>query len=230
MLDKISDTQRQYWRDRLDRVGDPVQSVGSESLEHKWHRYGKLLSVWDLEPGVTVHDVGAGVGHLYEYILDRYPEVEVRYSASEITTEFCEIAQANHPGLEIHNRDILVDEVGDRYDYVILSGVFHQNGETPQGEWVEYMKALLTAAWSLARRGLSFNVLSPYADYYGPGNFYVNLAEVETFVVRNLSRYHVVDHASPLFEATFHILRPDEVSRRHPEPSLARYMGSTPSP
>ena len=174
---------------------------------------------------LTVHDIGCGVGDFYDWLKQsEYDWERVSYSASEITPEYCEIARQRYPDIGVYNRDILAEPPADRYDYVILSGVFHQQGDVSHRKWVDYMQNLLSGAWSMTNVGMAFNVLTSYADFYKPGNFYADLTELQLFVARHLSRFFRVDCTYPLFEATFNVYKSPAIKSFYPQNDFQRYF------
>ena len=216
-LDKITQDQRNHWKSMAYSNAGSVAAVGSESLAHKHLRYEKLLALIPDKNNFTLHEVGPGVCDFYGYLKSSYPNASsIVYSASEITSEYCDIARKTYPGIEIYNRDILSGGAADeKYDYLILSGVFHQLGNASHRHWIEYMQELLLTAWGLTNKALVFNVLTSYADFYKPGNFYANLTELQCYVVRRLSRFLKMDCSYPLFEATISVFRSEFIEKKY---------------
>lgn len=226
-FEEIIKSQIEHWKRKANENVGTVQAVGSESVVHKYLRYEKLSRLFEEESEVTVHDIGAGVGDFYGWLKSSYRgTTNISYSASEITPQYCEIARQRYPDIEFYNRDILSSVVDDRYDYVILSGVFHQLGSVGHGDWIKYMNGLLKVAWSMSNLGIGFNVLTSHADFFKPGNFYADLTELQLFIVRNLSRFYRMDCDYPLFEATFFVRKQSQVKNRYPESEFSRYLGA----
>lgn len=225
-LNKITQGQRKHWKELAHENAGSVHAVGSESLEHKHLRYEKLLNHLVNEEGFSLHEIGPGVGDFYGFLQERHPKAStISYSASEITSEYCDIARQSYPGIDFYERDILSGTaVDEKYDFVILSGVFHQQSEVSHRYWIEYMQQLLKAAWNMTEKGLGFNVLTSYADYYKPGNFYADLTELQLFVVRQLSRFFNIDCSYPLFEATVYVNRLGCVKEEYCGSQWSKYL------
>ncbi|MCG5541985.1 MULTISPECIES: hypothetical protein, partial [unclassified Halorhodospira] len=148
------------------------------------------------------------------------------YSGSEITPDFARLARERHPHIDYQTRNITdKNTIGtsEIYNYVILSGVFHQPGDVPLRRWAQYMKELLLASWDLADRGIAFNVLNHHADFYRPGNYYADLNELQIFVSKELSRFYFLDNLSPLFETTFLVYKPEHI-KHHTNPNFQKYL------
>ena len=139
-LDDIVQKQRLHWKNLAAEHAGSVQAVGSESLAHKHLRYAKLAEIFSQREGAefSIHDIGCGVGDFYDWLKQSGHDLKhISYSASEITPEYCEIARQRHPEVQFYSRDISTEPVADRYDYVILSGVFHQQGDVSHSRWVD---------------------------------------------------------------------------------------------
>lgn len=221
---RIIDGQRQLWEQKLERHGNIPQAVGSESIEHKQLRYRHISNVFYGDTNFSLLDVGAGVGDYFGYLSHVFPEKHITYQGAEITPEFCRLAREKHSDISIDVINILDDEVNP-HDYVVLSGIFHQRGEISIDEWHQYMEQMLIRAFQISTKGIAFNVLSHHAEYERVENFYVNLTDLQDFVVRRLSRFYILDHAYPLFEATLSIYQPNFIRTRHPSNVFAKYMG-----
>lgn len=219
----IVEKQKQLWEQKLENHGNLLQSVGSESIEHKQLRYQYISHVFYGDASFSLLDVGAGVGDYFEYLSRVFPEKNIIYRGTEITPEFCRIAREKYPDISIDTVNILDHEVGP-HDYVVLSGIFHQRGEVPIDEWRQYMVHMLIRAFQICTKGIAFNVLSNHAEYEREGNFYVNLTELQDFVVRRLSRFYTLNHAYPLFEGTICCYKLDAVLSLYPQRTFRKYM------
>jgi len=122
--------QQEYWQKLAAKYAGSVYAVGSESKEHKQLRYRKILQMLDGANDFTIHEIGPGIGDLNEYLLTNFVGYNYVYSASEITQEYCKIMSKRYPDINVYCRDILSEDVEDNYDYIVLSGVFHQSKRT----------------------------------------------------------------------------------------------------
>lgn len=220
---KIMSEQQRLWIQKLSRYGNCPQAVGSESIEHKQLRYRQLSRIFDNESEFSILDVGAGVGDYFGFLNQFFSEKQITYQGLEITNEFCKIAEEKYSDISIDTRNILIDEV-ELYDYVVLSGIFHQRGEVSINDWNEFMKNILLKAFQISNKGIAFNVLSNYVDYQKDGNFYVNLTELQDFIVSKLSRFYSINHAYPLFEATVFCYKPKEILKLYPQVTFKKYV------
>ncbi len=228
-LADIIEGQRRHWTELSQRSTSAVQAVGSESLEHKYLRYGKLAEIFPLftsEQSFSVHDVGCGVGDFYGWLKQANHKLGqvIDYHGSDITSEYLDVAKRSYPEVSFQNLNIMLDPVKKDFDYVILSGVFHQNGGVSRKLWTNYMEKLLQAAWIGAKRAIAFNVLTSDVDFFREGNFYVDLPQLQNFVTHNLSRFYQVDTSYPLFEATIFVYKEEFIRSKFLEPKFQRYF------
>jgi hypothetical protein len=220
---QIVEHQKRLWERKLQDHGDLPQAVGSESLAHKNLRYRLLSDVFMGDAGFSLLDVGAGVGDYFGYIQRECSGQRIAYHATEITPEFCRAAKERYPGISIRASNILEEDIGS-YDYVVMSGIFHQRGEVPLNDWCSFMASMLGRAFEICRKGIGFNVLSHHVEFRREDNYYVDLAELQEWIVRKLSRFYTLNQAYPLFEATMAVYKPAAVRAVFPQEEFARYI------
>lgn len=220
----IEQLQKEHWKKMLTEHGNQPRAVGSESKPHKFLRYERISYLFRDNSDFSLLDLGAGVGDYFGYIKANFAKHNIDYTGLEITKEFCDIARSNHPGIRIKCQNILDEEASETYDYVILSGVFHQCGGARTENWENQIERLIMRAYEICNKGIAFNVLSNYVDYYKEGNYYGNLSKITDFIVLRLSRFLCVDLAYPLFEATFCVYKPSYIRSLYPEPEFQKYL------
>jgi len=216
-------TQRHMWEEKLARHGATTQALGSESLSHKQLRYQMISQLFNEESDFSLLDVGAGVGDYYGYLQTKFKHLGIRYRGVDITPEFCELARSKYPGIEIGSENILSEDVGT-FDYVTLSGLFHQRGTASIAYWTSFMVEMLSHAFRIANKGIAFNVLTNLAEFKREDNYYVDIFELQKSMARELSRFYRVACDGPLFEATMYIYKPDAILKRFPDPVFQRYV------
>lgn len=223
MNESIISSQQCYWADKSRNTGSMVRAVGSESTAHKYLRYRQVSQIFGNDADFSILDVGAGVGDFFGFIKDQFASSDILYTGVEITDTFCQQAKAIHPDITMHNIDILTERIST-FDYVIMSGIFHQNGPVPADDWVEFMERMLARGFELCRKGLAFNVLNDSVDFKRDGNFHPDSQRLQKFIRSRLSRFFVIDQATPLFETTFLVYHKDTVSSKYPQPEFKKYL------
>lgn len=223
MNERLIRQQRDIYREQLLAHGDSPNATYNQSISIQQLRFARLLNALDLDQSATVHDVGCGICDLYPYLRQRFPSAS--YSGTEIVPEMSELAASKYPEIRVSIRDLLTSEITDRYDYVVLSGVFNLPGESPREEWKRFTRVLLARMFDLCTKGIAFNFLNGNAaEYHHPDMYYENPEEISLFCTSNFSRFVYVDQSYPLFECTTTVLRPQYVKERYIETAFQRYI------
>lgn len=121
---------------------------------------------------------------MYEYFRDDCGIKNIRYKGIDLVEGMIETAQKKYPEAEFEVRDIIKNPLdkAQQYDYVFLCGVFNQGMET------DFMKVMLQECFSYCKKGLAFNFISSYVNFYSEERTYHKPQEIFEFCVENLSR------------------------------------------
>jgi hypothetical protein len=223
-MQKIRTNQEQYYRDLLEKHASTPMAVSSESAAHKRLRFEQISKVFGDDTTFSLHDVGMGLGAYGSYLIENHPNKSIAYSGSEILPEFVEGARAAHPTCQFFCRDIAEQSGKDIYDYVILSGVFHQRRETSISDWEKFSRVILRNSFAMCRKGFAFNFISPFVDFYQTEVYYANLPRIINFVVEELSRFFVINHSYALYEFTIYVYRENVISARDNAEEFRKYF------
>jgi hypothetical protein len=216
--------QEAHYRVLLEKHAGTPMAVSSESAAHKKLRFDQIAKVFGDDSRFSLHDVGMGLGAFGSYLRENFAERQIQYSGTEILSEFVEGARREHPESNFFHRDLAERPGDDRYDYITFSGVFHQRRSTPIPEWEKFSRLILRNAWAMCRKGLAFNFISPFVDFYQTEVYYANLARITQFVVEELSRFFVVNHSYALFEFSVLVYREDYIAERDSAPEFRKYF------
>lgn len=227
-MKNVRESQEAIFRDLYAKHAGAPMAVSSESLAHKELRYEMLSGLFDGDDDFTVHDVGCGMADFLSFLKRRLPGKRIRYSGTEILEEFRREAAGRHPESEFFLRDLAEGPGGDRHDYVVLSGVFHQRRDTRIPEWERFAQALLRNSFAMAGKGIGFNFISPFVDFYQEQVYYCNIYKLITFIHDELSRFFEIRHHYALFEFTVFVYQPSFIRARHPQPEFAKYFPPRP--
>lgn len=221
----IIDEQQRVYTENFKIFGDSPRGTFQNDRHTQHLRFERLLShIAPQEGRFTIHDVGCGIAHLHDFLLDR--DIAHEYSGTEIVQEMIDAARAKHPGVRFYNRDILLESCEDEYDYVVLSGVFNIPGNVPVPDWKQFAFALISKMFSMCRRAIAFNFLTAHNTFSSPDLAYFKPEEIFEFCVENLSRFVVLDHGYPLYEFSITVWKPGYVKSRYPEDAFSRYFAT----
>ena len=175
-----------------------------------------------LTDNITFHDFGCGSCDMYGYI--KSSNLRLKYSGTEIIQEMIDYAKLKYPGIELYNRDVLKENVNDKYDIVVFSGGLYLPGSIPHLEWKEFVYAIISKMWEMSKIGISFNLLTTHSEYKHKHLFYVDPSEMLNFCINNFSRFVKLDHAYPLYEWTISIFKEEYIRLKYNEPELKKYL------
>jgi SAM-dependent methyltransferase len=136
----------------------PGNRVGWRSRQNQELRFQTLTGIGDLT-GASILDLGCGLGCFYGFLKNKgWTGV---YTGIDILDLMVKSARERFPEAVFEKRDILRDPPVRKWDYVLINGVFNHK-VTDNWEWIDRM---VKAAFSLAEKGLAFNVLNAEREW-----------------------------------------------------------------
>lgn len=91
--------------------------------------------------------------------------------------------------------------------YVVANGVLTYKADLAHHEMWEYAQRFLERAYSMARRGLAFNVMTTHLDWERDDLFHVPFDTMAAFVHETLSRNFVFRQDYGAYEYTVYVYR-----------------------
>lgn len=222
----IIDGQVRVYRPSFLEHGDDARATfnGHRAIQHL--RFRRLMEpLIGLKRPFTLHDVGCGLCDLYGWLAEQ--GVEHAYTGTEIVSEMIDFARRKFPGLDVRRRDVLAEDVVERHDFVVQSGMFNMPGEVDRGAWQGFVEAMIERMYEMCAAATSFNFLTSYRTRTDPALHYIDPREMFDFCATRLSRFVTLDQGSPLFECTIAVFRPEFVRRLHAGPEFDRYFGGS---
>ena len=221
---KISKSQSDYYGKLYEEYSYSPEAVASGKQIYKDLRYEKLSGIFQTEGDFSVHDVGMGLGHYYEYLKEHFKDRKITYSGSEVTEHFYRYCRDNYPECEFHLRDLSEKPCQDRYDYLIYGGTFYHPCDNSRVDWEKFIFSILENGFKMATVGIAFNVITELCDFYERGLYYCDIAKMIHFINDNLSRFFRIDHAYALYELTVYVYREDFIKANYAEEEFAKYF------
>jgi SAM-dependent methyltransferase len=166
----------------LERHGSTVRGVcwGTESCQQTRFRVLHEVGPWE---GMSVADIGCGVGDFFGFLRDAGYRVE--YTGYDISPKMVEAARLKYldPSARFEVRDILDEGLPGPFDYVVASGTFNIRVNNHDA----FMREMLALMYAQCRRAVAFNVLQPlspsdphYAEIKALcGDFYYDIGTEE---------------------------------------------------
>jgi len=161
-----------YYSRLLEEYGSDVRTVDWSSRQSQHLRFAVLSGV-GFEDGCSILDVGCGLGDLLEWIEAR--SIAVQYTGIDITPAMIELCKARFPNHRFisGNLSSSADDLGDRFDWVVASGLFSFRQHQP----FAYLQQVVSSMFALASRGVAFNALSSWASRRSAGEFHADPVE-----------------------------------------------------
>lgn len=223
-LNFFSKSQSVFYEKLFNENGPSVNAVASGDQAYKNLRYKKLVNLFTDDVDFSVHDVGFGLGHFWEYMKSELSGRRILYSGSEVTEQFVDYCKENYPDMDFRLRDLADGPFEDNYDYLVFGGTFYHLAGAPAKEFQKYVFSLIENAFSMSRRGVSFNLITEYVDYRRDDLFYCSIPELLKFLNSRLSRFFTIHHDYPLYEYTVCVYQESYVASKYPQPNFEKYL------
>ena len=201
-----------HYERQLRTYGPTARGMDWKDSASQQLRFAILCEVCDLN-GRTVHEIAAGAGHLYDFLMDG--NIECKYSGSDLSTAMVEAARERHPDVLFQQSDILAQNVTATYDVVMCSGLFHVKLATPVDGWRRFVHDSIVRMYEMCQFAIAFNLMSDHVDYQSDDLYYANMGETLEFCQNTLSRYVVLRHDYPLYEYTVYVYRSAVTRQSH---------------
>ncbi len=177
-VDYMSDL-RSHYRNLFSKYGDSAESAQYRDRRSQEKRFEILIEIANID-GSKILDFGCGTAHLASFLNAKGMHVD--YTGVDIVDELLECAKRKHPEAKFCTLD---EALQDTYDYVFVSGVFNnvmKNNET-------FYKETVKQLFHVAKKGMAFNMMSSYVDYYDPELFYEKPENVFQFIKEEVSPF-----------------------------------------
>ena len=196
-----------HYERQLARYGPTARGMDWKDEASQRLRFEVLCDVCDLT-GRSVHEIGAGAGHLVDHLRER--GIAADYSGSDLSPAMVEAARARHADVAFDCRDPLADDDAGPWDVVLCSGLFHVKLGRDDDEWWHFVSQTVRRMWQQSRVAIAFNLMSDRVDFRSPTLYYANPGAVLAFCQDELSRRVAIRHDYPLHEFTVHVHRDED--------------------
>lgn len=171
-----------YYKHLFKKHGDTPQAVQYSDRLTQERRFQVLTGIADLRKS-HILDYGCGTGHLATFLKSQ--RIPVFYTGVDLVQEMLECGKKKHE----EHRFFKPHELGaNQFDYAFISGVF--NLKTANNR--SFYKKIIKECFLRVRKGLAFNMMSTYVDYFDPKLFYEKPETVFRFLKKEVSPYIVL--------------------------------------
>lgn len=213
----------------------------------KQHGDSPLTAQWGTDPAVRerrfealaqvgipvtakILDFGCGLGDALPYLRTHHGFTGdyVGYDLSEDIVAHARAKYAGDPKARFEVRDIFTTPPEEEFDFVWICGTF--NIKTANSD--AYIRDALRILYAKTRKGMTFNLMSTYVDFFDPTLYYADPDLVFRFCKEELSPCVALRHDYMLkagvtpYEFAVYIHRTPVAPRKN---RAATYFGSLPS-
>ena len=155
---------------------------------------------------VDVLDLGCGVGLLIDYMAEVGTISKIKYYGLDRSPIMIDLATKRHPEFTFGVCDILIDKLPDNStDYIIMNGLFTEKRELTFDQMFSFFISMISEAFRVARKGISFNVMSSHVDWQRNDLFHVELDRLVSHLIKQCSRNIVIRMDYGLYEYTVYV-------------------------
>ncbi|WP_421954168.1 class I SAM-dependent methyltransferase [Polaromonas sp.] len=148
---------------RVKQGGHGPAALGEPKSRQAFY-FDFLLQAEGLLSSDSIIDIGCGYGDLYSYL--KACGWTGRYTGVDINPELIAEGKRRYPEADLRVVDLQLDSFNESFDWCICCATLTSN--TKGTPFEEHLKQMLDLMWAMSRKGLSFNLLSPLADYTNP--------------------------------------------------------------
>lgn len=184
----------QRYRERLAKYGQDIRTLASGNRERQLIRFQVLSEVGDLH-NHSVLDLGCGFGDFYQYLKEKGTIVE--YTGYDICPDLIKICKAKYPDAHFEAKDIQVDPVKQKFDYVVSSQTFNNKLMNEDNETL--IRDILKRAYELSSIGVAIDMMSNYVNFKEEHLHYYSPEDIFRFC-KTITKRVALRHDYPLFE------------------------------
>lgn len=173
---------QQHYRNLFNQYGDSFKAAQWADETSQEKRFKILIEIADIRNS-SILDFGCGTGHLATYL--KKLGIPVEYTGVDIVKELIDCAKEKHTDHSFYLSEELVTQ---QYDYIFISGVFNNKLLNNR----DFYKKQLIKLLPYAKKGIAFNMLSHYVDYYDDNLFYEKPESVFGFIKKEISPFVVL--------------------------------------
>lgn len=205
--DNINARQIEKYNSVAEKCGISSKSVLWDDPQTQYLRFYELVKHLDLNDSrKTLLDLGCGNGELYKFL--NFLGYRGRYIGYDINEMLLAQARKRFQGIDVQCRDILVEDISQRFDRVVLSGLFNVN----VGQNLDWVHAFLKKMYELSSEVIVFNLISTHVNFRNEEMFYVDPAEMLAFCIENLSKRTTLVHHSMPYNYTVAVFKDESWS------------------
>jgi SAM-dependent methyltransferase len=133
----------EHYENCLKKFGDNHLGVDWPDAEDAVLRYKIMLDIIPEHKNCSLLDFGCGTAQLYDFLVKNSYK-NISYTGLDISNEFIKVCRQKYPGISFKCCDILESpEQIEKFDYIVLNGVFNEKRELSFDEMFDYFMRLM---------------------------------------------------------------------------------------
>lgn len=186
-LEPHADTNRQlaqHYSALLQKHGDSPLAAQYPDRTTQEKRF-EVLSEFGIPATAKILDFGCGLGDMLGYLRTQRG-FQGEYVGYDLSGDIIERARAKYSAdtnARFEQRDIFEQPPREDFDYVWICGTFNIRCSDSEA----YVRDALRILFACARRGMTFNLMSTYVDFFAPDLYYADPDAIFRFCKEELS-------------------------------------------
>ena len=131
----------------------------------------------------------------------------INYEGLEISKLLFEQIKKKYTNVNFHNLNILEDTFQNKYDFIIINGVFTSKPGMNDEEIWDFFKNMIKRIYDNINIGVSFNIMSPVVDYKEDFLFYLSYDKLSFFLKNNFNKNFIINQAYGGWEYTVYLFK-----------------------
>ncbi|MCX8080341.1 MAG: class I SAM-dependent methyltransferase [Bacteroidia bacterium] len=181
---------KEHYRELFKKHGASPHAVQYSDRKSQYRRFEILC---EIDKNITsVTDFGCGLADLFVYLRES-KNFQGKYLGLDFVPEFIDYNKkhfAQYANASFLQFDINKDTLNIKNDYVILSGVFNNKSDNNE----EFMFSTIKKMYDACLKGVAFNAMSTYVDYFDENLFYIDPLKVFDFCKKNITSKVTLRH------------------------------------
>ena len=198
----------------FEREGDSPLGMGWPNAQDAITRYQVMLDLIREPADQTINllDFGCGLGHLYEYIVEKKLSA-IEYNGIDLSERFIAECQRKYGTDAFRCVDVLkTPEQLPDFDYAVINGVFTSKCSMSFDQMFTFVQRVVGALFEKASMGIAFNTMSKHVDWERDDLFHLPLDDLAAFLCRDISRHFIIRNDYGLYEHTVYVYKTSFVS------------------
>lgn len=206
----VSERLKRHYEETFAKHGATSKGVDWGADQDVFLRYDKMLAVAEgelLNGATSLLDVGCGYGGLLAYL--QHKGSALKYKGIDVAENMIDYARQKFPAHEFKVADVLNISSTQQFDYVVCNGILTQKLSTSIPEMDQFANALIRKCFSMARKGVAFNVMTTKVNFMADNLYYRNPGEMLQWCLSEITPSVKIDQSYRLYEYTVY-LYPDQ--------------------